>query len=377
MIIYADENVPEAETLFAPFGELRRFAGRSLTAADLREANALVVRSVTKVNAELLSDSPVRFVGSCTIGRDHLDTAFMEAQDIHWATAPGCNADSVVDYVISVLCLDGPRWASLLAGERRVGIVAFGNVGRRLADRLAGLGIGCCAYDPLLDPTGDTRLSSLDTVLGSDVLCLHAPLTRGGEYASFHMLDAEQLACLPPSSLVISAGRGEVVATEELLRLRELRPDIELALDVWEGEPSVNRELAEQCLIATPHIAGYSLDGKIAGSRAIAAQLLVHCQRLGLKAPEALAATRLPEPVVELGESHGAALLREAALAVYDPRDDDARFRESLLADNPAAAFDALRKHYPERREFAYCRYEGEQLDETAFSLLAALQGSR
>ncbi|WP_022957355.1 4-phosphoerythronate dehydrogenase [Spongiibacter tropicus] len=377
MIIYADENVPEAETLFAPFGELRRFAGRSLTAADLRDADALVVRSVTRVNAALLSGSPVRFVGSCTIGRDHLDTAFMDAQGIQWATAPGCNADSVVDYVVSVLCLDRQRWASLLSGERQVGIVAFGNVGRRLADRLAGLDIPCCAYDPLLAPTEDARLSSLDAVLACDVLCLHAPLTRGGEYPSFHMLDAAQLSRLPSSSLVVSAGRGEVVATEELLQLRELRPDIELALDVWEGEPGVSRELAGRCLIATPHIAGYSLDGKIAGSRAIAEQLLAHCQHRGLKAPAALAATRLPEPVVELSESYGAELLREAALAVYDPRGDDRRFRESLLADDPAAAFDGLRKHYPERREFAYCRYVGEQLDTAGFNLLAALQGSR
>ena len=102
-----------------------------------------------------------------------------------------------------------------------------------------------------------------------------------------------------------------------------------------------------------------------------------HCQHRGLKAPAALAATRLPEPVVELSESHGAELLREAALAVYDPRGDDRRFRESLLADDPAAAFDGLRKHYPERREFAYCRYVGEQLDAAGFNLLAALQGGR
>ena len=377
MNIYVDENVPEAEALFAPFGALHRFAGRSLTARDLRAADALIVRSVTRVNAELLTGTPVRFVGSCTIGRDHLDIDFMQAQGIDWATAPGCNADSVVDYVISVLCLDPQRWASLLVGDGRVGIIAFGNVGRRLADRLAGLGITCRAYDPLLAASSDPRLSPLETVLDSDVLCLHAPLTRGGPYPSFHMLNAAQLARLAPGGMIISAGRGEVVANEEWLRLCGKRPDIELALDVWEGEPRVDPDLVARCRIATPHIAGYSLDGKIAGSRAIAQQLLAHCRRNNLPAPTSLPASSLPEPQLPLRASGGAALLRQAALAVYDPRGDDARFREALQSENPAAAFDALRKHYPERREFAYCRFIGEQLDDAAFSLLAALQGSR
>lgn len=377
MKIYVDENVPAADALFTPFGEVQRFAGRHLAAADIRDADALVVRSVTKVNEALLAESQVRFVGSCTIGRDHLDTDYLNRQGISWATAPGCNANSVVDYVISVLSLDVVRWTSLLAGDRIVGIVAFGNVGRRLADRLAGLGMQCVAYDPLLDSTSDPRLVNLNEVLSCDVLCLHAPLTRSGPHPSFHMLTAEQLTRVAEGGLLLSAGRGEVVASEELLQLRKLRPDIELALDVWEGEPAVNAALARECLIATPHIAGYSLDGKIAGSQAIAAQLMDHCQTHGLPAPASLPRPRLSAPNVELHGAGGPEMLREAALAVYDPRGDDTRFRESLHAEDPAAAFDALRKHYPERREFAYCHYTGAHLTAADLSLIAALQGSR
>lgn len=375
MKILVDENVPQAEALFGVFGDIQRFAGRGLQASQLGDAQALIVRSVTRVDEALLLNSQVGFVGSCTIGADHLDLEYLKRCGIAAHTAPGCNANSVADYVLSVICSCGDR-LEVLRGGGRVGIVAYGNVGKTLAQRLARLGIESVAYDPLLPAASDHRLASLQEVLQSEVLSLHAPLTRTGPFPTEHMLSADQLAVLPDSALLISAGRGGVVATTELLALTERRPDIQLALDVWENEPAVDAVLAARCTIATPHIAGYSLDGKVAGSRMIAEALAAHLAGLGAESP-AVPAVQMPGPVVAVGG--GEAVLREAALAVYDPRHDDARFRNSLTADDAAARFDELRKYYPERREFASCRFVGRDRELTTeeLNLLAALQGSK
>ncbi len=378
MKILVDENVPLAEVYLSRYGEVERFAGRSLQAEQLAEAEALVVRSVTRVDASLLAGSRIGFVGSCTIGSDHLDLEYLQSAGIEAHTAPGCNANSVVDYVLSVIAVCGDRLERLLAGGR-LGIVAYGNVGRALAARAAALGVDCIAYDPLLDQTADKCLASLEAVLQCDVVSVHAPLTRRGSHPSYHMLTAEKLRRMPQGALLISAGRGGVVATETLLALKQQRPDIRLALDVWEDEPAVDAGLAALCDVATPHIAGYSLDGKIAGTKMIAQRLGDYLRRRGdVASGQNIDAVPLATPVIVLKETGGAALLREAALAVYDPRGDDSRFRQSLLAAEPAGEFDWLRKHYPERREFAYCDYRTESaLSAEALSLLAALPGSR
>ncbi len=375
--ILVDENVPYADAMFAPFGEIRRFAGRTLAAAELGDAQALIVRSVTRVDRDLLAGSQIKFVGSCTIGADHLDMDYLARSGIAAYTAPGCNANSVADYVISVICACGDRLEVLRHGGR-VGLVGFGNVGRTVAERLARLSIDSVAYDPLLAQDSDPRLSTLDEVLRCEVMSVHAPLTTGGNYPSYHMLTAKQLSSLPDGALLISAGRGGVIATHDLLALKQQRPDIHLAMDVWEGEPSVDKHLADLCLIATPHIAGYSLDGKVAGTRMIAERLADYVADSG-SGELALPGVALPRPSIGLKAEGDNALLREAVAAVYDVCADDKRFRESLLAEDPAKQFDALRKHYPERREFAFCDYRGagKALSAAQLNLLAALQGSK
>ena len=366
-----DENIPGAAQCLSQFGVVVTRSGREICAADLQDADALIVRSVTKVNSNLLAGSAVRFVGSTTIGSDHLDTEYLRRQGIHFCTAPGSNAESVVDYVLSVMCrLDGLLETLMHGG--RVGIVGYGNVGRRLGRRLTAMGIPWLAYDPLLDPLHHPCLRPLEDVVNSNLLCLHAPLTVSGPFPSIHMLDARLLTSMPDRGVLVSAGRGEVIATLELIALLDRRPDIRLALDVWEGEPAFSPELAERCAIATPHIAGYSVDGKITGLHMIAAELaafLGTSLRLDEGGQAAIA------PTVNCVANDALTVTREAVLAVYDVADDSRRFRAIINDPERAKKFDLLRKHYPRRRELGHCDLQAA--NPKMASVLRALQGGK
>lgn len=344
--IVADENIPDVSEWFAPLGEVRTVAGRSLGAAELGDADILLVRSVTQVNRELLAGSRVRFVGTATIGTDHLDLDYLRAHGITWASAPGCNATSVVEYVLSALCvLDGVLERLLRGGL--VGIIGLGNVGSRLRERLQRLGISVIAYDPLLPPADHLR--SLDEVLAADVVCCHTPLTRTGPYPTWHLLDEHRLRQLRPGAVLLNAGRGGMLDNAALLRLLEERDDLRVVLDVWENEPDISRALLDRVPIGSPHIAGYSFDGKQAGTRLI---LEACCAFLREPLP-AFPPSKLAAPSIHLPAGiHGVELLRAAMLAAYDVRADDRRLREALDSGG-VEAFDRLRKFYPVRRELA------------------------
>lgn len=348
LTIVADENIPQVRDWFAPLGSVRTLPGRTLTAADLRDADALLVRSVTRVDRALLDGSRVQFVGTATIGTDHLDLDWLHANGIAVASAPGSNAESVVDYVLSALAVVDDRLEALLAGRHRVGIVGLGNVGGRLARRLLGLGIGTIGCDPLLEQA-PVPLRPLDEILDCDVICLHTPLIRGGAHPTWHLFDAARIAALRSGTLLLNAGRGEVVDNDALLTRLRRAADIPVVLDVWEGEPSIDGELLERVRLGTPHIAGYSQDGKLTGTR----MMLAACCRHFELAPPTLA-QQGERPRLRLDAAlDEAALLRSAVLQAYDIRDDDSRLRAALRDDASGAAFDALRRHYPPRRELS------------------------
>lgn len=358
MLIVADENIPLLDSFFDDIGDIRQLAGRSMSAADVKDADILLVRSVTRVDQELLADSRVRFVGTCTIGTDHIDQDWLESAGIGFSAAPGCNANSVAEYVLAIislraekLCLDD--WTRL-----SVGIVGAGNVGGELAHKLERLGFDVVVCDPPRAEASEEDnedFAELDEALKCDVVTLHTPLVQGGDHPTYPLLDAPRLAGLNGDQLLINTSRGEVIDTSALVE-RLAGPNAPtVALDVWENEPKINPELAELAWIVTPHIAGYSLEGKVQGTEMIY-QALSHFMGLPVRKK---AGQYLPEPALsKLSFTSAAGAMGAANVAIRaccDPRRDDARLRQSLNlpADERGQAFDRLRRQYPVRREFS------------------------
>ena len=352
MLIVADENIPLLDAFFEGFGEIRRVPGRAIDRATVEQADVLLVRSVTNVSRELLEGSKVRFVGTCTIGTDHLDLDYFQQAGITWSSAPGCNARGVVDYVLgSLLTLAEIEGVAL--AERTYGVVGAGEVGGRLVKVLKGLGWNVLVCDPPREAAGGDYVALEQIIAQCDVISLHTPLTQVGEHPTWHLFDRQRLQQLKPGAWLINASRGPVVNNSDLREVMLEREDLQAVLDVWEGEPSVDIALAELCVIATPHIAGYSLDGKQRGTAQI---YQAFCQFLG-QLPTVSLDQLLPAPwLAQVGlnaSSDPAWALAMLCRGVYDPRRDDADFRRSLVVAGAEqrSAFDLLRKHYPERRE--------------------------
>ncbi|WP_136247715.1 4-phosphoerythronate dehydrogenase PdxB [Halomonas borealis] len=374
MRIVVDANVPAAEACFGSLGEVVRVPGREIDAATVRDADALVVRSITRVDDALVAGSRLRFIGTCTIGTDHVDQAALAARDIGFASAPGCNAEAVVDYVLASLATLAERQGFSLT-ERTIGIVGVGNVGGRLRARLEAMGIACLACDPpRAEAEGQSGWHDLDTLIDAcDVLCLHTPLVHDGRHATRHLLDARRITELAPGSIVLNAGRGDCLDGQALRARLAGQGDITAVLDVWEGEPGIDAALCDLAAIATPHIAGHSRDGKLRGTHAIY-QALAH--RFGLPARLSLAALSPAPPLAALTLDGGLSpeeALRLCMRAVYDVRrDHDALQRESRR-QGLAVGFDDCRARYPLRREFATPSVE---LRPAAEALAALLEGA-
>ncbi len=353
MRIVADENIPLLDAFFAHFGEIRRLPGRSIDRAAVADADILLVRSVTPVTRELLEGSSVRFVGTCTIGTDHLDLPYFLEAGIQWSSAPGCNARGVVDYVLgSLLTLAEIEGADLK--QRTYGVVGAGQVGSRLVKVLKGLGWKVLVCDPPRQAAEHGDFVTLeDIVQRCDVISVHTPLTRSGEQPTWHLFDESRLRQLKQGGWLINASRGAVVDNAALRDVLLDREDLQAVLDVWEGEPQVNVPLADLCVIATPHIAGYSLDGRQRGTAQIYQALCAFLDQPAAIQLEDL----LPRPwlahVTLNADTDPVWALNMLCRGVYDPRRDDADFRRSLVGDTHSQrlAFDALRKHYPPRRE--------------------------
>ncbi|WP_313005793.1 4-phosphoerythronate dehydrogenase PdxB [Pseudomonas sp.] len=353
MLIVADENIPLLDAYFAGFGEIRRVSGRSIDRATVEHADVLLVRSVTRVDRALLEGSKVRFVGTCTIGTDHLDLDYFKEAGIGWSSAPGCNARGVVDYVLgSLMTLAEIEGVDLT--QRTYGVVGAGEVGGRLIKVLKGLGWNVKVCDPPRQAADGGDHVSLEQILEQcDVISLHTPLTRNGDDATWHLFDRQRLQQLKQGAWLINAARGPVVDNVALREVLLEREDLQAVLDVWEKEPEVDPALAELCVLATPHIAGYSLDGKQRGTAQI---YQAYCAFSGqpaiIQLSDLLPAPWLSEVSLH-GDSDPAWALAMLCRGVYDPRRDDADFRRSLVGNvaEQRAAFDQLRKQYPVRRE--------------------------
>lgn len=267
MKILVDENIPYAQALFSRLGEVIAVAGRTISSRQLAKIDALIVRSITRVDGALLDGSGVKFVGSATAGTDHVDQDWLANAGIYFASAPGCNAIAVVEYVFSVLLWLAQRDGFALH-EKTVGIIGVGNVGRCLQRRLEAFGVNTLLCDPPLAEAGNSgQWQSLEKlVLEADVLTFHTPLIRNGPYSTWHQVDAELLAVLPANRILINACRGAVVDNAALLEVLEKGKRLRVVLDVWELEPALSLPLLARADIGTAHIAGSTLEGKARGT---------------------------------------------------------------------------------------------------------------
>lgn len=361
--IVADENILLLDEFFNDIANVTKVNGRTISAEQVAAADALVLRSTAQVNEGLLASSNVQFVGTCTIGIDHLDTAYMDAQGIRWTNAPGCNAEGVCDFAISAM---NQAWQEHGVDPRSatIGVVGAGNVGGRLIKRLQAAGLKVICSDPPLQSKGsaDYDFVPLETLLAeADIISLHTPLTKSGAHATHGMINASLIQNIKPGAVLISAGRGEVVQQNALLARLQAQGDMYVYLDVWETEPAVDTAIMAYCETVTPHIAGHSLEGKVRGTEMIYQAL---CQHFNLPITQTLEPL-LPAPevtAIDVSASEDiSSVLHAACTCVYPLLEDDQRTREALntSSDKVAEAFDLLRKTYPIRREFSTLNITG------------------
>ena len=360
MKILVDENMPYARELFSRLGEVRAVPGRPIPTDALTDADALMVRSVTKVNEALLGDKAIKFVGTATAGTDHVDQSWLAQAGIGFSAAPGCNAIAVVEYVFSALLMLAERDGFALA-DRTVGIVGVGNVGGRLQKRLEALGIKTLLCDPPRADNGDEGdFRSLDDLVAeADVITFHTPLYKEGQYKSLHLADESLIRRLKPGTILINACRGPVVDNAALLKCLEAGQKLSVVLDVWEPEPDLNLALLDKVDLGTSHIAGYTLEGKARGTTQV---FEAYSQFIGQPQEVALS-TLLPAPEFGRISLHGSLdqpTLKRLVHLVYDVRRDDAPLRK--VAGIPGE-FDKLRKNYLERREWSSLTVECDDAD--------------
>lgn len=361
-------NMPFALEAFSTLGRARVLEGRRICAADVKDADILAIRSTTDVDRALLEGSRVRFVGTATIGTDHMDKDYLDRAGIAWSSAAGCNANSVSEYVTTALLLLGRRHGFTLEGKT-IGIIGVGNVGSRVVRKMRALGFRVLMNDPPrvrgIDPATGADDSApfepgpfvtIETVLAeSDVITLHVPLIREGPERTVRMVDRAFFSRVKKGCVFINAARGGVVDTDALLDAVRDGVVSHTVLDTWEGEPKCRPDAVARADIATPHIAGHSFEGRVMGTVMV---YRAACRFLGI--PPAwsheplMPPSNVPEADVDGRAGAGETILQALVSQVYDIEADDRRFRETMAGDEPsrAAAFDRLRKEYPQRREF-------------------------
>ncbi|KAA8731176.1 4-phosphoerythronate dehydrogenase [Acinetobacter qingfengensis] len=348
MKIIADENLAYVDYFFSQFGEIKTHAGRTLQKQDLIDCDALLVRSVTAVNANLLTQTPVQFVGSATIGTDHIDIAYLNARQISWANAAGCNAQAVAEYVITALLNLKP--ALIDAGQKFcLGIVGLGNVGRRLAQLGQQLEWQVIGYDPFVQNSQVEQVEFTELLHRADAVSIHVPLTKVGPHATQHLFNQNVLNQLKPHTILINSARGSVVVEQDLIQDIE-KNHRQVVLDVFEHEPVISQRLLQLLAIATPHIAGYSLEGKARGTQMI---YQAFCQKFDQPADKDFTTQLQSCPSFFKNQNFKQALIQNL-MNLYDiQRDNDnlhACIENGLVNQQ---AFDQLRKNYPLRREWS------------------------
>lgn len=353
MKIVCDSHIPFLESVLEPYAHVVYLPGTEITSNDVRDADALIVRTRTKCDASLLNGSKVRFIATATIGYDHIDTQWCESHGISWINAPGCNSWSVQQYLGSLL-VNLSRDFGFTFKDKTIGIVGVGNVGSKVARLAALLGFRVLLCDPpRAKREGAGAFVSLDEIISqSDIITLHVPLIRDGENPTFHLFDSVRMKSLNENQILINTSRGEVIdcnALKKVLKEQRIRA---AALDVWENEPQIDSELLKLLYSGTPHIAGYSLDGKATGTmmciQALGRFFDLPCQNW--EVDDIPTPAQPTEFTIDVSGKKPQEVLADAIIYTYDILKDDSTLRADI------GSFEKQRSNYPVRREFpAFC----------------------
>jgi erythronate-4-phosphate dehydrogenase len=348
MKIVIDDKIPYIRRAFEPFAEVIYLPGSKTTPEVVKDADAIVTRTRTKCNEKLLGGSKVKFIATATIGYDHIDTDYCERAGIEWTNAPGCNAESVNQYIASALFSYSMKKRFDLK-EKTIGIVGVGHVGSKVARLCEIIGMKVLLNDPPRERVeGPEQFVSLEEIQQeADIITFHVPLNMKGEDATFHMVDEKFIQNLEKKPLLINSCRGEVFDSESIKNALKTNKISGFIADCWENEPEIDLELLQMAGYGTPHIAGYSKDGKANGTQ-MSVQAISRFFNLGIDnwEPENV---ELPEKTtieIDGNQRREYSILAEAVLSTYDIENDDEALRE-----NPHL-FEKLRGDYPVRREF-------------------------
>ena len=338
MKVIVDNKIPFIKEAIGKIAdEVIYVPGKDFTPALVKDADALIIRTRTQCNRELLQGSRVQFIATATIGFDHIDTEYCHEAGITWTNAPGCNSASVAQYLQSTLLL-----INLLKGknlsEMTIGIVGVGNVGIKVAKVARELGMRVLLNDlPREEKEGSTNFRSLQFLAEEcDVITFHVPLYKEGKYRTYHLADTAFFQSLKQKPVIINTSRGEVIETDALLNALETKLISDAIIDVWENEPAINLTLLKKVFLGTPHIAGYSADGKANATRM---SLDALCRYFNIQADYQIIPPAPSQPQIT------AETLSDAYLQIYDPRQDS-----NALKTHPEL-FEKLRGDYPLRRE--------------------------
>jgi erythronate-4-phosphate dehydrogenase len=346
--LVADNKIPFLHGVLDPIADVIYLPGKEISHDHVRDADALIIRTRTKCNKDLLDGSKIRFIATATIGFDHIDTEYCQFKNIVWANAPGCNSSSVEQYVLSSLINISTKRRFRLAGST-IGIVGVGHVGAKIARVAKVLGMNVLLNDPPRQRQEDgSQFVSLEKIQKeSDIITVHVPLTMTGNDKTYHMVNKKFMDNLSKRVHLINTSRGEVIDEKALKELIGNDRSGAVILDVWEKEPHIDIDLLEKVDIATPHIAGYSLDGKANGTQ-MSVRSLSRFFNLGL---DNWSVNSLPLPaesriIIDAAERSSESIISEVVLKTYNVLDDDANFRKS------PGSFEEQREHYHPRREF-------------------------
>lgn len=345
MLIVADEEIPCVEHYFGSYGNIIFKTGRTLTRQDVLDADILLIRSVTKVDEALLNNTKVKFVGSTVTGTDHLDISWLNQSEIRWSAALGCNAVAVAEYVVTVIAALQMQ-GLLLHKKCRAGVVGVGRTGSLVVEKLKAVGFDVVQCDPLRADQEKTFISTpLESFSDLDLILLHTPLTKEGSYPTYHLIEKNFLQKQKKGCVLLNAGRGEVIHSADLLQYGQ---HLIWCLDVWENEPNINEVVLEKATIASPHIAGHSVQSKYRGIDMIYQAAL----QQGVIPDKEIKSIEFPREEIVLENQNEN--WREMVLTVFNPLKVTVLMKKAYLEEKKEGLFDLLRKRFKRGNEFDF-----------------------